>query len=243
MGVTILSSKSLLESLNHFKQLVVEYDQLLNENIDMKHKMLEMEEINKSFMSVSLIVNTKNENEKLNNENHLLRKKIIYLEKEIQSKNQKIKDMSVSSYTKKDEVVSTIDTPIPKVEDTDMFKIDKNTHTYQVDNDNDEVDDNDDEVVDDNNDNDDNDEVVDDNNDDEVVDDNNDDEVVDEDDTDSDEIELYEYEYCGKMYFVSDDDHKHVYDRIKTEDGDYEPSDDYIGQIKMINGKEEVIWE
>ena len=43
MGVTILSSKSLLESLNHFKQLVVEYDQLLNENIDMKHKMLEME--------------------------------------------------------------------------------------------------------------------------------------------------------------------------------------------------------
>ena len=210
-------------------------------------------------MSVSLIVNTKNENEKLNNENHLLRKKIIYLEKEIQSKNQKIKEMSVSSYTKKDEAVSTIDTPIPKVEDTDMFKIDKNTHTYQVDNDNDEVDDNenevvdevvdenndDDEVVDENNDDDDDDEVVDENNDEVVVDENNDDddEVVDDDDTDSDEIELYEYEYCGKMYFVSDDDHKHVYDRIKTEDGDYEPSDDYIGQIKMINGKEEVIWE
>ena len=45
------------------------------------------------------------------------------------------------------------------------------------------------------------------------------------------------------MYFVSDDDNKHIYDRIKTKSGDYEPSDEPIGYFKMVNGVEEAIWE
>ena len=89
MSLTVLSSKSLLTSLDHFKQLVLEHDKLLDENIELKHKLKELDDVNKSFMSVSLIVSTKNENEKLRNELALLKKRLAHLEKELKDASNK----------------------------------------------------------------------------------------------------------------------------------------------------------
>jgi hypothetical protein len=174
--MSIHDSKTLLLSLDHFREVVIQYDKLLNVNIGLEEKLKEAEAMYKDFMSVSIIVNTKNENDQLRNELSLLRKKLIYLEKE-------------NLYNKR--IILS-------------YKNDRKGKSLKNENDNDEqYAANVEEVV----------------------------ELSDENENDDDEIELIEYKYDGKTYFITNDDDKVIYDRIKI-DGEYEPSDEEIGYLK-----------
>ena len=156
MACTILSSKAMLSTLDQFRQLVFEYDKLLDENMDLKQNLHEVQEMNKDLMSVSLIINTKNENEKLRNELTLLKKKLTYLEKE----NQQLKKL--------------------KHNPNAVYEVKQKDATR------------------------------------------------DDDDSLTDETELIEYKYNNKIYFLSDDDQKLIYDM----DDDGEPSQDPVGYLE-----------
>ena len=276
MSLTILSSKTLLSSLDHFKQLVIEYDELLNENIGLKEKLKETEEVNKSFMSVSLIVNTKNENEKLKNELFLLKKRIVFLEKELKAKssanqipfvtfesNKSIniqKQTDTLDYSTQDketlENVITINQQEKKEleeekeelkkEDEELKKEDEEFEEEEEEEEEFEEEEEEEEELEEEEEKEkeelkkEDEELEKEDEEEEEV--GEDEEEEEEEEDEDDEIELYEEEYDGKIYFISDDHHKHIYDRLKTETGDYEPSDDPIGYLKVENGKEEIIW-
>ena len=274
MSLTILSSKTLLSSLDHFKQLVIEYDELLNENIGLKEKLKETEEVNKSFMSVSLIVNTKNENEKLKNELFLLKKRIVFLEKELKAKssanqipfvtfesNKSIdiqKQTDTLDYSTQDketlENVITINQQEKKeLEEEDEEEVGEDEEEElededEVGEDEEELEEEDEELEEEEEELEEEDEELEEEEEEleeekeEELEEEEDEEVVEDEEEEEDEIELYEEEYDGKIYFISDDHHKHIYDRLKTETGDYEPSDDPIGYLKVENGEEEIIW-
>ena len=260
MSVTILSSKSLLSSLDHFKQLILEYDQLLNENIDLKQKMKEVEEVNKSFMSVSLIVNTKNENDKLRNELHLLKKRISYLENELKNKRSHVEEVvnttnnttTTNIQNVQEEAKTTpCETRVEKEEEVEEEQVEEveeaQDEAEQEKQEEEQVEEEEEE------------EQVEEEEEEEQVEEEEEEEgkeegegeVEEEEEQDEaeeasdeeDEIELVEQEYEGKIYFVSDDHHKHIYDRIKTDNGDYEPSDEPIGYFKIVNGTEEAVWD
>ena len=261
MSLTILSSKTLLSSLDHFKQLVIEYDELLNENIGLKEKLKETEEVNKSFMSVSLIVNTKNENEKLKNELFLLKKRIVFLEKELKAKssanqipfvtfesNKSIdiqKQTDTLDYSTQDK--ETLENVIT-INQQEKKELEEEKEEEVGEDEEEELEEEKEEEVGE----DEEEELEEEEEEEEVGEDEEEEELEEEDEAleeedealeeEDDEIELYEEEYDGKIYFISDDHHKHIYDRLKTETGDYEPSDDPIGYLKVENGEEEIIW-
>ena len=246
MSVTILSSKSLLSSLDHFKQLILEYDQLLNENIDLKQKMKEVEEVNKSFMSVSLIVNTKNENDKLRNELHLLKKRISYLENELKNKRSRVEEVvnttnntTTNIQNVQEEAKTTpCETRVEKEEEqVDEAEQDEAEQDKQEE----EEEEEEEEQVEEEGEEEREEEQVEEEE--EEGEEEEEQDEVEEASDEEDEIELIEQEYEGKIYFVSDDHHKHIYDRIKTDNSDYEPSDEPIGYFKIVNGTEEAVWE
>lgn len=142
MNLTIVNTKHLLSSLDHFKHVVLDYDKILDENVYLKQQLLETQEINKNFMSVSIIVNTKNENDKLNIELTLLKKKISYLEKQILDyKEQNIKLKKICcSVDKKDSDEHLNDDETELIEynynGTDYYVSDDNDkHVYAIDSD------------------------------------------------------------------------------------------------------------
>jgi cobalamin biosynthesis protein CobT len=267
MSVTILSSKSLLSSLDHFKQLILEYDQLLNENIELKQKMKEVEEVNKSFMSVSLIVNTKNENDKLRNELHLLKKRISYLENELKNKRSHVEEVANTSNNIQEGAYRTkvVETEIPvsiveeKVEEEvekeqdEVEEGQKDEEEEQEEEREEEAEEEEDEAEEqeeeeEEREEEEEEEREEEEQEEEQEEDEEEEEAEEQDEEEQeeeeeDEIELVEQEYEGKIYFVSDDHHKHIYDRIKTDNGDYEPSDDPIGYFKIVNGIEEAVWD
>lgn len=69
---------------NYHKSFLEEFELLKIENNDLKKEIIELKEQNESFMSVSLIVATKNENQRLLNELNLLNKRLQYYEKKTQ---------------------------------------------------------------------------------------------------------------------------------------------------------------
>ena len=257
MSVTILSSKSLLSSLDHFKQLILEYDQLLNENIDLKQKMKEVEEVNKSFMSVSLIVNTKNENDKLRNELHLLKKRISYLENELKNKRSHVEEVvnTTNNTTTNIQNIQNVQeeaktTPCEtRVEKEEEVEEAQDEAQYEAEEEEGEVEEEEEEEVEEEEgeveeeEEEEEEEVEEVEEEEGEVEEEEEQDEAEEASDEEDEIELVEQEYEGKIYFVSDDHHKHIYDRIKTDNGDYEPSDEPIGYFKIVNGTEEAVWD
>ena len=195
-----------------FQSLVEENNELKNVIETQKNKIHELEEYNKSFTTVSLIVAAKNENTVLSNELALLKKRLKYYENKT--------------------MLSKQENNINKNEDQFIVKTDhsektnQQPHKEQVEEDEDEEEEEVEEEDDDDEDDEDEEEeeqveeeeeqekVEEEKVEEEEVDDDDDDEEEDEEDEEDEEV--YEETIDGKTYFVSETDI--VYDRIWNND-------------------------
>lgn len=212
------NSKMVATLRDHLGQVMNLYKKSLNEQERLKATIADLEDQNKSFMNVSLIVATKNENSRLQNELQLLSKRIKYYETTNNSRPPPPTEHTTTSsgsadieqkirhLTSDETFIPKASTPPPKEETVeDVGDEDEKREVVEEDVNDDEEDK--EEVVEE---------------------DVNGDE---EEDDDEEEINVTEQTIGGKLYFVSDDDDRIVYAR-EFVDGDWEVGDE-IGHARL----------